>query len=179
MTRYIALLRAINVGGYRRIKMEDLRNMFTEMDFEDVETYIQSGNVIFNSGNDNDREIADRIERQIEEIFGHDVPVLLRTATELDRIVGEVPFKKREGWMRYITFLPEAPPSKKKDELESMSGEIEQFRVANREVYSFVDKQTEEKTDFSNSFIEKQFGLAGTTRNLRTVNRILELAGRD
>lgn len=176
MTRYIALLRAINVGGYRKIKMEDLREMFASMRFQNTATYIQSGNVVFDAPESEGEQLAGRIEKQIDETFGHDVPVLVRTVEEMRAILDRNPFDDKDGWMLYVTFLYDRPPGDKIRELEEQSGEIEKFRIEEREVYSFVDKQTDKKPNFTNGFIEKHFGMHATSRNLRTVNKILELA---
>jgi uncharacterized protein (DUF1697 family) len=79
MNSYIALLRAINVGGHRKIKMQDLRGMFASAGFNDVKTYIQSGNVIFSSPESAPGTLAETIETEIKNTFGHDVDVIIRT----------------------------------------------------------------------------------------------------
>lgn len=176
MNRYIALLRAINVGGYRKIKMDDLREMFSSMGFNNPETYIASGNVVFEAPEEVHERLAGRIKKQIDDTFGHDVPVVIRTAGEMEAVLDRVPFESKEGWRLYITFLPSAPSSDISVELESLSSGIEKFRVLKREVFSFVNKKTSKKPNFSNNFIEKHFDMQGTTRNLRTVRKIQELA---
>lgn len=176
MKKYIALLRGINVGGHRKIKMDDLKAMFRSMGFENVATYIQSGNVVFEASQEEPDDLSSRISMQIDTTFGHDVPVLIRTPDELDAIMKALPFKQKEGWKGYISFLSGEPSSELKQKLESESSGIEKFRFRERELYSFIDKQTEEKPLFSNGFVEKKLTVIATSRNLRTVQNILDLA---
>lgn len=176
MTTYIALLRGINVGGYRPLKMEDLREMFTLLGYENVATYIQSGNVVFEAPDSGETLLAEKIHRQIQETFEYDVPVIIRTVPQVEDILKQFPFAKTEGWRGYVSFLPDEPDKDQKQALEARSSEIEKFEIQGRQVYSLVDKQTQQRPLFSNSFIEKQLNLAATTRNLRTIGRILKLA---
>lgn len=97
MTTYIALLRGINVGGHRSLKMEDLRELFSSMGFDNVTTYIQSGNVIFDASSKDETVLARRIKAQIEDTFGYDVPVIIYSAKRLQKILDEVPFEKRRA----------------------------------------------------------------------------------
>lgn len=174
--RYVALLRGINVGGHRKIRMADLRQMFRSMGLSNVDTYIQSGNVVFVASEADPSEIADKISQQIEETFGHEVPVIIRTPSELKTALLQFPFEEKEGWKGYISFLPERPPPDRLQELKSKSGSIEQFEGRGSDIYSIVNKQAAEKPLFSNSFIERQMDMPVTTRNLRTVSKIIELA---
>ena len=177
MARYIAFLRGINVGGHRPLKMEELREMFAGLGFNNVSTYIQSGNVIFDAdGEAEPNFLSTKIKIQIEETFGYDVPVVLRTTSDLENSLSTFPFEDREGWKGYISFLAHEPMEEQAAELESLSSDIEQFEIRGPELYSLVDKQTNKKPNFSNSFVEKKLGVPTTTRNLRTIDKILELA---
>lgn len=149
--------------------------MFESMGFENVKTYIQSGNVVFDATADNTKELPEVIKKQIDESFGHDVPVLIRRPEELKKVLEAFPFEEKEGWKGYIGFLSDKPSSELIKKLESYSSDIEKFKVAGDNLYAFVDKETDQKPNFSNGFIEKQLGLDATTRNLRTVGNILEL----
>lgn len=175
MTTYIALLRAINVGGYRKIKMESLREMFEAMGFENVSTYIQSGNVVF-EGEGDPSDISKHIERQIKETFGHEVPTIIRSPQQVQEALKGFPFEEGNGWKGYITFLMEEAGKEQAKELESLSSGIEKFKVAGSEIHVLVDKETDEKPLFSNSFVEKRLDTYATSRNLRTVRKILDLA---
>lgn len=175
MSRYIALLRGINVGGYRKIKMDDLQALFIEMAFQDVTTYIQSGNVIFDTIEQDTGKLAHKIENMIDTTFGYDVPVLVRTAAEAKSVLEKYPYEEQDGWTGYITFLADKPTQVNMEKLEEKSSEIEKIRVRDREVYSLVDKQTKKRTQFSNNLVEQQLSMPATTRNLRTIQRFIEL----
>jgi len=177
MTTYIALLRGINVGGHRPIKMQNLRQMFSELGFQNVATYIQSGNVIFDANDEaNLAFLSTKIKVQIEESFGYDVPVILRTPSDLEDSLAFFPFDDKEGWKGYISFLANKPMDEQAKELESLSSDIEKFVVRGTELFGFINKQTDEKPQFSNSFVENKLGVPATTRNLRTINKILGMA---
>lgn len=176
MLKYIALLRGINVGGHRKLKMKDLRAMLKSMGFKNISTYIQSGNVVFETDETDVGNLESSIKEQIDEQFGYQVPVIIRTHATFKKALNNIPYEKKEGWKRYITFLSEAPDTDQKKLLESQSSTIEQFSVGDKEIYVQVDKQTSQKPKFSSSFIQQKLNISATNRNLRTVNKILELA---
>lgn len=176
MKTYIAFLRAINVGGYRKIKMADLKAMFESLGFKNVNTYIQSGNVVFDAPEEKAEELSGIITQQIEDAFGHDVPVLIREPDTLKLLLEKFPFEEEEGWKRYIGFLSEKPDPDSAENLETASSNIESFEVFEDNLFVFVDKTTDQKPSFSNGFIEKELGMHATTRNLRTIRKVLELA---
>lgn len=177
MNRYIALLRAINVGGYRKIKMNDLKAMMRSLGFENVDTYIQSGNIVFDAPTDAPQTLGSTITKNIKSQFGYDVPAIIRTQAEFAAILASVPFEPNEGWKRYISFLTKTPERAATRELENLSTDIELFEVQGAHVYSLVNKQADIKPRFSNGFIEKQLDMPATTRNLRTSQKIMDLAG--
>lgn len=178
MTTYIALLRAINVGGYRKIKMQDLREMLKKMGFTNIQTYIQSGNVIFDSEETDARNLSKSIEEQILSDFGHDVPVMIRTREQLKNLIDKNPFdgQDEDPFMLYVTFFLKPPSENKQKELAALSRDIEKFEFLNDELFSLIDKKTDQKVNFSNAFVEKTIGIPGTGRNWRSVNRIYEMA---
>lgn len=176
MNRYIALLRAINVGGHRKIKMNDLKAMFKLMGYRNVSTYIQSGNVVFDAAGENLSQISARITKQIEESFGHEVPVILRTPGQMNGALNNFPFEEGKGWKGYISFLMHQPDSDKPEKIIEYSSEIEKFILKGKELHVLINKKTDRKTHFSNNFIEQQLACTATSRNLRTVAKILELA---
>ncbi|HKK44498.1 MAG TPA: DUF1697 domain-containing protein, partial [Balneolaceae bacterium] len=156
MTTYLALLRGINVGGYRPLKMEELRKMFTLMGFKNVSTYIQSGNVLFDAEQNQDNQLALKLHHQITKTFEYDVPVFVRELSLIEEIHGGFPFEEREGWTGYVTFLQQEPSPKQIKMLLEINSDFEQVQVKRREIFSHVDKKTSEKPVFSNSFIEKK-----------------------
>jgi len=110
MTKFLALLRGINVGGYRPLKMEDLRGMFKILGYKNVSTYIQSGNVIFDAAEEQGDNIAQQLHRQIEETFTYDVPVFVRKISVAEEIYNHFPFEHQKGWTGYIFFAGKTIP---------------------------------------------------------------------
>lgn len=176
--RYIALIRAINVGGHRKVKMKDLREMFIEMGIEQVRTYIQSGNVIFNSDITDAHALSREIENEIRKAFGHEVIVIIRTPEQLHYLIENNPFarKNHQPYMLYVTFFKHDVSPEKQEEIRNLTNDIEMYRFQKGELFSLIDKQTEQKVYFSNNYIENIAGQLGTTRNWNSVNKIYELA---
>lgn len=175
-TTYIALLRGINVGGHRPLKMNRLQKMFASMGFKDVSTYIQSGNVIFDAPSRNQQSLSTQIAKQIAVTFDYNIPVIVYSAHELKTIFEQFPFAEKEGWKHYITFLPAQPPENKIATLEALSSDIEHFKVGNRAVYIQVNKQVDKKARFSNKFIQQQLDTSATNRNLKSVRKLVQLS---
>lgn len=175
---YIALLRAINVGGYRKIKMADLRAMFSSMGFKNVTTYIQSGNVVFNSDLSQPEQLSQSIEEQIQKSFGHEVVVIIRTLQQLEELLDKNPFKgqNNDPYKLYVTFFQTKPSSKIQNLIRNLSNSIENYQFYNGELFSLIDKKTDQKVLFSNNYIEKKASISGTTRNWKSVGKILHLA---
>src|SRR5687767_8997468 len=93
MSKYVAFLRGINVGGKNKIKMESLREMFAALGFEHVKTYINSGNVIFEAAETNDKKLSDKIEKEIEKEFSLKIKVMVRTIDKIRDIIANNPFE--------------------------------------------------------------------------------------
>ena len=179
MPTYVAMLRGINVGPGKIVKMERLRASFEALGFDGVRTYVQSGNVIFESEQKSPTELSNKIEEKIQHTFGFRVPVLVKTSKEMAQIVSDNPLVKEKGIDHsklHVTFLSDAPPKTAARVLEDLATTRERFRILNREIYLYcpdgygISKLT-------NNTIEKKFSLVATTRNWRTVNALLEMAG--
>jgi uncharacterized protein (DUF1697 family) len=177
MNTFIALLRAINVGGHRKIRMDDLSEMFTSLGYENIKTYIQSGNVIFSSPERDVKKLAESVETEIETGFGHDVPVMIRTQKQFEKLINRNPFEGRDKdpFRLYVTFFKETPPDTKQNELKNLSSDTEIFDFVEGELFSLINKKTGKKEMFSNNFVEKVCGTPGTSRNWNSVNKILDL----
>jgi uncharacterized protein (DUF1697 family) len=178
MTTYIAMLRGINVSGQKRIKMEDLEQMFTVLKLEQVKTYVQSGNVIFKSPESNVLRLTKTIEEKIKEVFHFSVPVLIRTADELQKVVTNNPWGPDQGIEAaylYVTFLSGIPVQGDQTTDQEMTDKTDKYRIAGKEVYLFCPNGYA-KTRFSNQFFERKFGIAATTRNWKTINTLLRMA---
>ncbi|MGK7371314.1 MAG: DUF1697 domain-containing protein, partial [Candidatus Halalkalibacterium sp. M3_1C_030] len=142
---------------------------------ENISTYIQSGNVIFDTEINDRAKLSELISEQIKDTFGYDVPVIIRRPDEISRAIARFPFQEKKGWKGYISFLSEEPDSESLNQWISSSSDIEKLAVEGNHLFSLVNKQTNEKPQFSNSLVEKIVYGPATTRNLRTVRKILEM----
>ena len=179
MIKYVALLRGINVGGRKLIKMEDLSRVFARSGFKNVRTFIQSGNVIFDAAQTNSDVLARKIEKTLLESFGHEVTVIVRTIAELEDILKRNPFKKIKPGadvVMFVTFLSAEPNSRPKLPLISATENLEVFAIQDRAAFILARRKKNGASGFPNNFIEKQLGVSATTRNWTTVGKIVVLA---
>ena len=177
MTTYIALLRGINVGGHRLIKMADLRAMFVALGLGTVQTYIQSGNVVFQS-DEAERPLREHIERQIAATFGFPVTVALRTHDKLARVISVCPFAPdaiAEGERLYVALLTETPASAGIERLAASKIEPDEFRVLGREVY-LLYRQNMRESQLTNNLVESRLGVPATMRNWRTLTTLAAMS---
>jgi uncharacterized protein (DUF1697 family) len=175
--RYVALLRAVNLGARNKVSMKDLRALCEELGLEDVTTYVQSGNVVFTSAAGSETEAAAQIERELDSCLGLTVTVLVRSGEQLAEIVAANPFRDRgsEPTRLHVTFLAAAPADDAVGELAAESFEPDEFEVVGREVYLHCPGGYG-KSKLSNAYFERKLGVVGTTRNWRTVTTLAELA---
>jgi len=172
---YVALLRAINVGGHV-VKMETLRALFAAMKFTDVETFIASGNVIFEAREHDSKKLERKIESRLKDAFGYEVGAFVRSASEVREIAGRTPFPASaftHGAVLYVVFLPSAPDAAGRNNVAALATEIDEFHVAGREVYWLCRKALEGRRS-SGPPLGKALGMSATVRNARTVVRIAE-----
>jgi uncharacterized protein (DUF1697 family) len=175
MTTYIALLRGINVGGKNKIKMAELKSALVAIELSRVQTYIQSGNVVFESG-EGAVLLRGRIEQEIKEAFGIPAAVVLRTAAELERIITDCPFAAdalSEGESLQVCLLTETPSQDKVDRLSEGKSEIDEYQVQGREVYLLFRQSVLDSKLASNI---PKLGVTATTRNWNTINKLLTMA---
>ena len=171
MEKYIALLRGINVGGYRLIKMEHLKDVFYAMQFKSVQTYIQSGNIIFETKATDAIVLQQKIEQQLYDVYGFEVITFIRTIKEIELAIKNNPFKPSEipaTNQPYVTFLHAPPTAAQTELLLSYNSEVDIFRIAGSEVYSvtYKDKDKDKgKSVFSANFIENKLKKPATARN--------------
>ncbi len=177
MYTYISMIRGINVGG-KRIKMADLKDLYQNMGFGSVKTYIQSGNVIFKSDNADQEYLTESIQQKILETFNYHVEIVIRTNDEIKEVIKSSPFKDREDKYLHVTFLSDNPQEKLVQELFQNSGEIingyEEFKINSREIYLYLPYGYG-RTKLNNNFFEKKLHLNATTRNWKTVNKLLNI----
>lgn len=172
MPSFASLLRGINVSGHKKIPMAGLKTLYEELGFTKVKTYIQSGNVVFETDQQDVSLIRQLIESKIEATYGFDVTVFIRTADELRQVASTNPFETIEDV--YVTFLAEEPSPEKWANLKSLDPGTERMELKNKELYlQFPDGYG--KAKLSNPFVESKLKVRGTTRNWRTINEILRL----
>ncbi len=173
MQRYIAFLRAINVGGHT-VKMEPLRTLFAALGYANVETFIASGNVIFDSTEATPARLEAAIERHLEQALGYAVATFLRTPAELGAVVGYQPFPTEDGagiHALYVGFLAAPPDAAAQDRLLAFRSAVDDFHVHGREVYWLCRTKISE-SPFSGARLEKALGMAATLRNITTVSKL-------
>lgn len=176
MPKYIALLRGINVSGQKLIKMEDLRAIFANMGYKNVQTYIQSGNVVFEAPKQDLKKLTSRVEKGIDAALGYHVPTVIRTSDNIKEIVATDTFKKlkaNEGTKTYVAFLSDAPTKEQVEYLISLNSVVDTFHVMGSEIYLIIDER-HGKSIFTNVFIEKKLKMHATTRNWNTVRKLSE-----
>ena len=177
MPTYIAMLRGINVSGHKMIRMEALRASFGALKFTRVQTYVQSGNVVFRVGNSPVAVLSAKIEQRILRDFGFSVPVFLRTAKELQEVIKDNPFLTDTAIDQsklHVTFLSDAAPKMTLEALELLVVKPEQFHVLGRQIYLYCPNGYG-RTKLSNTAIEKKLSVGATTRNWKTVNTLLAM----
>lgn len=177
MTTFIAMLKGINVSGHKIIKMERLRASFADLGFANVRTYVQSGNVIFET-NESPAGLAAKIEGQILKDNGFDVPVLTKTAAELAGIIERNPLVKDKAIDQeklHVTFLSSDPPKDALSLLRPLAAGAEQVRIIGRAVYLYCPNGYG-NTKLTNRAIEKKFSCHATTRNWKTTLMLLQMS---
>jgi len=174
MSRYIAFLRAINVGGHT-VKMESLRTLFASFDLANIETFIASGNVIFDSAEIDAQALEKTIESGLRQALGYDVATFLRSSAELAEIAYYQPFPAAELdtpiHALYIAFVRAAPTSAAQQKLLALRNEINDFQIHKREIYWLCRTRSSE-SGFSGALLEKTIGMPATLRNATTVKKL-------
>jgi len=177
MKKFVALLRGINVSGQKQIKMPDLKTLSEDLGFTKVQTYIQSGNVIFSAREKSNKKLEDKISSAIKSKFGFDVQVIVVTPEEIEYVIQNNPFikKKKDLEKLYVTFLSENLPAENIKKLNAVDYSPEEYIIDGRYIYLFVPNGYG-KAKLNNNLFENKFKVFGTTRNWKTVNKLFELS---
>lgn len=174
MTIYISILRGINVSGQKSIKMADLKSLYESLKFQKVQTYIQSGNVVFDSPGPISSEL---IVSAIEKQFGFDVPVIVRSLSQWKKVIDSNPFLKNtqlDVSKMHVTFLEKPANETCMDRLNQIKHKDESIAINGEEIYLYCPNGYG-KSKLSNNNIEKVVGSTATTRNWKTVNKLSEI----
>jgi uncharacterized protein (DUF1697 family) len=176
MTIYISLLRGINVSGQKKIKMADLKALYQALGLDNVKTYIQSGNVVFESG-EASLVLSQKIHEAIEENYGFSVPIEIRSLNDWQAIVAGNPFTpdNKESKYFHVTLLGEIPDEQLVHEVDKLDFGSDEYHVLGNVVYLYCPNGYG-RTKLNNNFWERKLKVTATTRNWKTVNKLLELA---
>src|SRR5436189_2321021 len=180
MPAYIAMLRGINVSGQKVIKMDHLRELCTGLGFRNVETYVQSGNIVFQTATENPAALSKRIGETILESFGFDTAVIIRRSEEMRNVIAKNPFLKEksiDSSKLHVTFLSETAQKGSEKKLETLATNPDRFYPASHEIYLYCPGGYG-RTRLSNNAIEKALSVEATTRNWKTTNALFEMVSK-
>lgn len=175
MQTYIAFLRGINVSGHKKIPMAELRELLSKSDFENVETYIQSGNIIFKSSEVNTQKLELEMHNTIKKHFGFEVPILITTPDELRTVFDDCPFPEEKKVKSYFTLLYDSPDKNLIAEVSKIKYPNEEFIITNNCIY-FYCSTGYGKAKYSNNFFEKKFKTRATARNYKTMVKLIAMS---
>lgn len=177
MIKYLALLRGINVSGHNMIKMDALKKMLENMGFQNVETYIQSGNVFFESEEENAAGIGFKIKQEISKVFGYDVPVIMVSKTDLELCFKNNLFLKEkecDSKKLYVAFISKELTPSAINELKISNFKPDEAAIDTTRIYIKYAIGAG-KTNLDQKYIEKKLNVVATIRNWNTVTKLLEI----
>jgi uncharacterized protein (DUF1697 family) len=168
---YIAILRGINVSGSKKLPMAELRTLLSTLGFTDVQTYIQSGNVVFKAAKQNQEKLGNQIAEAIKKQYDYEVPVLVKTIEQWKVAIANNPFTESDISKQGITFLATIP----EEIIIEIDSKEDRFQIINSEIY--LDCPTGfGRTKLTNNFFERKLKTRATTRNWKTIYKLLDLA---
>lgn len=173
MARWIAFLRAINVGGHN-VKMAKLRQLFESLGFTEVETFLASGNVVFETAEPDRAALEKRIAGTLQDVLGYEVNTFIRTPAEVAQIAVYQPFSRPEletAVAFNVAFVDEPLDGESVEKLMALKTEIDDFHSHGPEVYWLCRKRQSEST-FSTNVLEKALSRPATMRGMKTIKRL-------
>lgn len=178
MQTYISILRGVNVSGSNKLPMALLKSLYEKLGFKNIITYIQSGNVVFLSNEKNAAKLSDKIKAAILKEFQLNVPVIIRTAEEMQSLINVNPFLKQKNIDEaklHVTFLADDADKEHIKKINADQYIPDQFIIKNKEIYLYCPNGYG-RTKLTNTFFENKLKLTATTRNWKTVNKLLRMA---
>ncbi len=177
MTRYIALLRGINVGGHAKVSMDDLRQVFSHVGYTGVTTYLQSGNVLFTTPSPNPAQLTSDIEQAIARALALSTTVLLRSSEELTTVTQANPFLSRgiDPTRLHVTFLRELPLPTHIAQIQPPASTPDEYIPIGQEIYLHCPYGYG-NTKLHTGFFERQLQIPATTRTWNTILKLHALA---
>lgn len=177
----IAFLRALNMAGHNLVKMKELEGLFSSLGYEDVKTYIQSGNVIFSdTGKEKKEVIARRLEKAISDRFNLNIEVMVRKVADLKGLAARNPFLDEGDFnplKMAVIFLNKKPSGDSVKAMANVSYPPDKFHISGQEIFIYCPNGFG-RTKLYTNFFEKKMGIRGTARNWKSVMAILEIAGK-
>lgn len=180
MTTFVSLFRGINVGGHQSVRMDELKELHASLGLQEVETYIQSGNVVFTSDDADVTQLRRKIEEGFAQKFGFQVNVMVRTADEFNAMIENNPFQnqpmKESKWV-VVMFLATHPVSTALEDIQKTYTGPEELYIVGQEAYIYYPDGIG-RSKLSNTFLEKKLQTRGTARNWNTVLRLQKMMQR-
>jgi len=178
VTTYVALLRAINVGGRNGLPMKTLVGMFEALGCRNVRTYIQSGNVVFEASDALHKRLSKAVEATIQKQCGFSVPVVTRSAAELEKVARGHHFAKRtkDPKALHVAFLADAPSAERIAMLDPKRSPPDEFKVIGRDLHLLLPKGVG-SSKLTNVYFDAKLGTVSTLRNLATIQKLHEMCG--
>jgi len=175
MKTYVALLRGINVSGQKKIRMADLKLHLEELHFQNIQTYIQTGNVIFRTSKTALKSLEKNIQKKIKEKYGFEIPVMVKTPEEFTTILKNIPFSTVEDYSKlYFTLLNEKPSLDLVEKLKNIDYSPEVYFFDKKTIYVYVPNGYG-RAKINNNFFEQKLKVSATTRNWKTMCKLLEM----
>ena len=174
MLTFISLLRGINVSGHNMIKMPALKELYEQLGFSNIKTYLQSGNVVFNAKAKNNKQLEEQISSAIKDSFNLNVSVIVLTSKELETIIEQNPFTEDKSNL-YLTYLASTPAPFDPKIISEKTLPGEQFVYTPKVIYTYF-AQGYGKTKIHTNFLESKLKVIATTRNWKTTNELLKMA---
>ena len=181
MHTFVSLLRGINVGGHKKIRMDELRGIYTAAGFSRVESHLQSGNVVFAADEPDRARLAARLEAAIAEAYGYAVSVVLRDGADLQRVIAGNPFlttRHEDPTKLYVTFLAQPPSATDLAALTVPDSGADEFRIVGQEVFLFCPNGAG-RTKLTNNLFERKLHTVATSRNWNTVTALYAMTQAD
>lgn len=178
MKTYISLLRGINIGGHKKIKMDSLRDGFSSLGYTNIKTYIQSGNILFCSKEEDKTKLEREISSMIMDKYGFDVPVLVLNSDDLNEVITNNPFANSINHKKefiHITFISNEVKEINYKEIESKKESEDEYKIINKAIYLYLPKGYG-NTKIHSNFFEKLLKTQATTRNWKTCLELLEMS---
>lgn len=177
MTKCVSLFRGINVGGHQIVRMDALKKLHMSLDLHDVQSYIQSGNVVFSSNKANVTQIQKEIEDGFAQTFGFPVKVMVRTESELNAIIENNPFQNqpmRESKWIIAMFLASDPSSTALEDIQKAYTGPEEIHIIGQEVFIYYPEGMG-RSKLTNTLLEKKLKTVSTARNWNTVLKLQQM----